>query len=332
MSTLDSINQLLGLISFIAIIWLAVGAFRKKRVLWGLGILFIPIIPVAIYFLYFVAFGPSRYHLYWPFTVGLVTPIAASVYALKYWIEVKKPFLVFITSFTLSTVTGFYVFSASGGWTMLRASQDIAQGIAQQNLTEADALKFMHRNMDMIESSGLSEEEQNKMAFMREFLRKAERGFTDQEQGEVQKDFRGMMKPSDASETSPNEGGPLPANNGRSELKEASLRGTPVVQSDGYTKPEETHGLQIGDTTPPVTVIRFYRSGSDSKSVGSDVLAQAKRWIGQLVLVTPKKGVQQQGVLIEVSDNGLRLEKDVVAGFVSLPFEDHEIESLQLLK
>jgi len=331
-SPLNSISQLLGLISFIAILWLAVDAFRRKRILWGLGILFLPIIPAAIYFLYFSAFGPNRYHLYWPFAVGLVTPIAASVYALKYWIEAKKPFLVYITSFTLSAVTGFYVISASGGWEMLRTSQDIAQGIAQQNLTEADVLKFMHSNLDMIESSGLSEEQQKKMEFMRAFLGKAEGGFTEQEQGEVQKDFRGLMNPSDTSKMNPGTGGKSRGNNKQSESREASLRGTLVVQSDGYTKPVETHGLQNGDSAPQVTMIRFSRSGPDGKSVRSDARAQAKSWLGRFVQVTPKKGVQQKGVLIEVSDNGLRLEKDTVAGSISLPFKDHEIESIQLLK
>jgi len=330
-STFNSISQLFGLISVIAIIWLAVGAFRRKRILWGLGILFLPIIPAAIYFLYFTAFGPNRYHLYWPFAVGLVTPIAASVYGLKYWIEVKKPFLVYITSFILSAVASYYVFSASGGWAMLRASQDIAQGIAQQNLTEADALKFMHSNLDMVETSGLSEEQQKKMEFMRAFLRKAEGGFTDQEQGDVQKDFRGLMNPCDTSAKNPGIGEQSQGNK-QPDSREASLRGTPVVQSDGYTKRGETPALRNEDSTPPVTVIRFPRSGASGKSVASDALAQAKRWIGQFVLVTPMKGVQQHGVLIEVSGNGLRLEKNMVAGTISLPFKDNEIESIQLLK
>ena len=258
-------------------------------------------------------------------------PIAASVYARKYWIEVKKPFLVYITSFTLSAVLGLYVFSASGGWTMLRASQDIAQGIAQQNLTEADALKFMNSNLDMIESSGLSKEEQKKMEFMRAFLKKAEGGFTEQEQGEVQKDYQGMTNPSDTSKVTPGTGKKSESNNKQPVSREASLKGTPVDQSDGSTKPEEINAIQIRDSAAQVTMIQFSHSGSNGMSVESDALAQAKGWIGRFIQVTPKKGVQQQGVLIGVSGNGLRLLKDMVAGSISLPFKDHEIESIQLL-
>ena len=331
-STFNSISQLFGLISFIAIIWLAVGAFRNKRISWGLGILFGPIIPVVIYLVYFWNFGPSRYHLYLIGAVALITPATAIFYALKFWIDVKKPFLVYIASFVFSAASGVYVFSASGGWAMLSASQNVARGIAQGNLTEADALKFMNSNLDMMESSNLNEEQQKKMEFMRAFLKKAEGGFTEQEQGEVQKDFKGLKNPSDTSEMTPGTGEKSENNNKQPETREASLKRTPVVQSVAHTKPEKTHGLKNGDSAPQVTMIRFSASGSDSKNVGSDALAQAKSWLGRFVQVTPNKGIQQQGVLIEVSDNGLRLEKDMVAGSISLPFKDHEIESIQILK
>jgi len=127
----------------------------------------------------------------------------------------------------------------------------------------------------------------------------------------------------------------LPANNKQpeqAESRQASLKGTPIVQSDENTKPEEINAIQNRDSAPPITMIQFSRSGSDGMSVESDALAQAKGWMGRFVQVTPKKGVQQQGVLIEVSDNGLRLQKEMISGSISLPFKDHEIESIQLLK
>jgi len=336
MSTFNSISQLFGLISFIAIIWLAVGAFRNKRISWGLGILFGPIIPAVLYLVYFWSFGPSRYHLYIIGVVALIAPATATFYASKFWIDVKKPFLVYMTSFVLSAGAGLYVFSASGGWAMLGASQNVARGIAQGDLTEADSLKFMNSNLDMIESSGLSEEQQKKMEFMRGFLKKAEGGFSEQEQGEVQKDFKGMMNPPNTREMNPGTGAKSQGSDKQPAKqpvsREASLKGTPVVQSDGNTKPEEINAKQNRDSVPQVTMIRFSPSGSDGKSVGSDALAQAKGWIGQFVRVTPKKGVQQKGVLIEVSGNGLRLQKEMTAGSISLPFKDHEIESIQVLK
>ena len=342
MSVLNSISSLLGLICFIAIIWIAVGALRRGRILWGLGILFGPIIPAVIYLVYFWTFGPSRYHLYLIFAVGLLTPATATLYAVKFWDDVKNPFVVYMTSFVLTLGLGYYAFSASGGMEMLKASQNVARGIAQGDLTEADALKFMNSNLDMMESSGLSEEQQKKMEFMRGFLKKAEGGFSEQEQSDVQKDFKDLKNPSDTSQPIPKihkpipkEDKPLPANNKQpeqAESRQALLKRTPVVQSNADTKAEEPHGLQNQDSAPPITMIQFSPSGSDGKSVESDALAQAKEWLGRFVQVTPKKGVQQQGVLIEVSGNGLRLLKDMVAGSISLPFKDHEIESIQLVK
>ncbi len=332
MNTLNTISQVLGLISGIAIIWLAVAAFRRKHILWGLGILFIPLIPVVIYFLYFMAVGPNRYHLYWPLAVGMLAPITASVYALNNWVEVKKLFLVYITSFVLSAGTGFYVFSASGGWGMMAASQDVARGIAQGNLTEKDALNFMNSNLDMIESSGLSPEQQKKMDFMREFMKKAEGGFSEEEQSEVQKKFKDMKNPAETSQTSPKETKTLPAKNGFPASREASLKRTPVVQSDPIPKPEQAHGPQMEDNSTQVTLIRFPVSGSGVKSVTSDALAETKRWVGRSVVVRPKKGVQQKGVLIKVSGDGLRIEKEMTAGSISLPFKFEEIDTIQRLR
>ena len=342
MSVLNSISSLLGLICFIAIIWIAVGALRRGRILWGLGILFGPIIPAVIYLVYFWTFGPSRYHLYLIFAVGLLTPATATLYAVKFWDDVKNPFVVYMTSFVLTLGLGYYAFSASGGMEMLKASQNVARGIAQGDLTEADALKFMNSNLDMMESSGLSEEQQKKMEFMRGFLKKAEGGFSEQEQSDVQKDFKDLKNPSNTSQPIPKihkpipkEDKPLPANNKQpeqAESRQASLKRTPVVQSNADTKPEEPHGLQNQDSAPPITMIQFSPSGSDGQSVESDALAQTKEWLGRFVQVTPKKGVQQQGVLIEVSSKVLRLEKDMSAGFVTLPFNYDEIASIELVK
>ena len=332
MDTLNTISQVLGLISVIAIIWLTVIAFRRKHILWGLGILFIPLIPVAIYLIHFMAFGPNRYHLYWPLAVGFLAPISASVYALNNWVEVKRPFLVYITFFVLSAGTGFYVFSASGGWGMMAASQDVARGIAQGNLTEKDALNFMNSNLDMIESSGLSPEQQKKMDFMREFMKKAEGGFSEEEQSEVQNKFKDMKNPADTSQTSPKETKTLPAKNGLPASREASLKRTPVVQSDPIPKPEQDHSPQEEDSLPQVTMIRFPISGSGGESVASDALAETRKWLGRSVVVRPRRGVQQRGVLIEVSSVGLRLEKEMTSGSISLPFKSEEIDTIQRLR
>ncbi|NIO07845.1 MAG: hypothetical protein GTO40_07490, partial [Deltaproteobacteria bacterium] len=322
------------LICFIAVIWIAVGAFRRGRIGWGLGILFGPLIPLALYLGYFMVVGPSKYHLYIIPAIGLVTPATIIYYALNFWSDVKKPFIVYMTTFVLSVGLGLYVFTAAGGMAMLKASQDVARGITEGNLTEADALNFMNKNLDMIETTDLSPEQQKKMEFMREFLRKAEGGFTEQEQGEVQSDFRRMQNPSDTSQAAPKAPNTVLAKKEKPEPTKVPVKQTPIARTS-EPAPTSPPPPSVSSETVPVhenTLIVIAQDGANNGSVGSDQLAQIKGWHRKFVRVTPKNGVPQRGVLVDVSNHGLRLEKDMSAGFVTLPFNYDEIESIELVK
>ncbi len=327
MSTLNDISQLLGLIAFVSLIWLAVRAFRKRRVSWGLGILLIPLIPIAIYFAYFLSYGPSRYHLYLPWAAGLSTTIAATAYAVKFWPEVKKLFLVYITSCTLSTALGLYVFTAVGGWEAWEASQDVAEGIAMGNLTQQDALTFMRRGLDMTEKGGVDEKEQKELDFMRQFLSAFESGFTEESSREMEQKLKNLHN-------QPEPGGNLekeadPSGNKRAQQEASSRPAAPPNAS-----PRIARASIAGDTEekpPAIKLIRFDGSGSGGNGSPANALAQAKEWIGYSVIVTPKKGVRQEAVLAGVSGKVLRFEKRRRTGTLSFSLKDQDIASIKVL-
>lgn len=327
MSTLNDMSQLLGLTAFVSLIWLAVRAFRKRRVSWGLGILLIPAIPIAIYFAYFLSYGPSRYHLYFPWAAGLSTTIAATAYALKYWAEVKKLFLVYITSCTLSTALGIYVFTAVGGWETWEASQDVAAGIAMGNLTQQDALTFMRRGLDMTEKGGVDEKEQKELDFMRQFLNTFESGFTEESSREMEQKLKNLHN-------QPAPGGNLekeadPSGNNRP-LPEASSRpAAPANASPGIAR--ASIARDAGEKPPAIQLIRFDGSVSGREGASTNALAMAKKWIGYSVIVTPNKGIPQEAVLAAVSGNVLRFEKRRRTGTLSFSFKDQDIASIKLL-
>ena len=58
-----------------------------------------------------------------------LSPISAVVYGVKYWKKDKLPFLAYITTTITAIALCLYLFSAWGGWELLRVSQQVQQGI-----------------------------------------------------------------------------------------------------------------------------------------------------------------------------------------------------------
>ncbi len=301
MGTINTISQLLGLVALVAFIWLLVVAFRKKHIAWGLAILGLPIIPIVVYFIYFRMFGPSTYHLYIPWAIKLVAPIAASVYAVKYWDEAKKPFIAFISAFTVSVALGMYVFTAAGGWKMMKASQEVARGIRMENLTQEDALKFMRSGLDMAETADMTEEEKKDLEATRKLLNAFESGMTEEKMNEIKRDLD------------------LPVDQPEAEKKEEeiTLEAKPV------------HSAVSTQKTPAPTLIRFDGRGAGVTS-RNRALAQARKWIGRPVIVERSQGKPQEALLTGISGTTLKFEKRWGAGFFSFSYKAHEIKSLAL--
>ena len=107
MNHLYMITQLLAVFSVLSFSWLTLRAFGKHAG-WGVGVL-------------------------------LLSPVSAALFGMKYWDSVKKPFLLYLVSTCTTVGLAFYLFSAWGGWELLRANTRIQQGMETQRLSRFDA-------------------------------------------------------------------------------------------------------------------------------------------------------------------------------------------------
>jgi hypothetical protein len=138
MDKLPLMTQLSGSIALLALIWLSICAFRKHAV-WGLLVL-------------------------------LFSPIAAAVFGIRHWADAKKPFLTYITTFTLTLSLAVYLFSSWGGWDLIQAYNHVQQGVKNQSLSREDATAYIHTSLNFSEKSGLYPEDQQQINAMRRHL------------------------------------------------------------------------------------------------------------------------------------------------------------------
>jgi hypothetical protein len=123
MNLLTIITKILAAISILALLWLTVRAF-SKHFGWGLGVL-------------------------------LLSPLRATAFGLKYWNDEKKPFLVYITTTIGFIFLALYLFSAWGGWEVLRTRALVTQGLESRTLSNHNAEAFMKANSAFIDNSGM---------------------------------------------------------------------------------------------------------------------------------------------------------------------------------
>ena len=138
MDKLPLLTQLSGIMALLALIWLSIRAFRK--------------------------------HPAWGFVVLLLSPIGASIFGINHWADEKKPFLTYITTFTLSLSLAIYLFSSWGGWELVQAYNRVQQGMKTQSLSRDDAIAYIHTSLNFSERSGLNPEDQQQVNAMRRHL------------------------------------------------------------------------------------------------------------------------------------------------------------------
>lgn len=135
MQMLMMLAPIIGLVGFVAYIWLVVVAFKESAG-WGLLVLFL-------------------------------SPITAIVFAIKFWQESKRPFLVYMGSGVASLGILVAMFSAMGGFAMMSMAQQMNQG----DVSEEQVAVMIEQTMDKWEDSGLlDEEEQQQLDVMRQEL------------------------------------------------------------------------------------------------------------------------------------------------------------------
>jgi hypothetical protein len=138
MDNLPLLTQLSGILTLLALLWLTIRAFRK--------------------------------HPVWGFMVLLLSPIGAAVFGINQWPDEKKPFLTYITSFSISMVLVAYLFTSWGGWELIQAYKRVQEGIQTHSLSREDATAYLHTSLTFSERSGLDPEDQQQYNAMRRHL------------------------------------------------------------------------------------------------------------------------------------------------------------------
>jgi hypothetical protein len=118
MNILAQIALLAGLIAGISLIWLVGRAFSKHAA-WGLGVLFL-------------------------------SPFAAVMFGIRYWRDEKKPFLVYVTTFTIAMTLGLYTFTVKGGWDVVLTALRTQQHIDLQVSGGDGKPSFVHTSLNSV--------------------------------------------------------------------------------------------------------------------------------------------------------------------------------------
>jgi hypothetical protein len=124
MNALPLITQIAAASSLLALAWLAIRAFRKNPA-WGLAVM-------------------------------LLSPVGATFFGLKYWDEEKTAFLAYLTTFVITAALALTLFTAWGGWDLLRTTYQVNNGINSRMLTSRDAENFVKASASFNENSGLN--------------------------------------------------------------------------------------------------------------------------------------------------------------------------------
>lgn len=111
MNILTQIALLSGLVACISLLWLAGRAFIR-HLGWGLAVLFL-------------------------------SPLAATLFGIRYWRDEKGPFLVHITTLAVAVTVGLYLFAANGGWNELRNALRDQQPTTVQTTGRATGMNFV---------------------------------------------------------------------------------------------------------------------------------------------------------------------------------------------
>lgn len=165
MDILPLLIRLSGILALLALIWLSIRAFRK--------------------------------HAAWGFLVLLFSPVGATLFGIRHWAEVKKPFLAYTGTFTLFVSLALYLFTSWGGWELIQARYRVQQGLQNQDLSREDARAFIHSSLVFSEKAGLNPEDQQQLNAVRSRL--AELEAAEQEQARLAREAEAARKAAEAA-------------------------------------------------------------------------------------------------------------------------------------
>lgn len=260
---------LLFLAAFVTYVWLTVLAFKKSAG-WGLAVLFL-------------------------------SPFAMIFYAIKFWDEAKKPFLIHAVSIVGIFGIFFMVVQSLGIFEMMSASQKLASG----EISEDEIPAIIEAQIDRMESSGLmSEHDKAELAKMRAMLRETVEANAGQGADSSGRDVSVAL--SDDAPIRSRE--PLPEPPVKVEMEpvgwSASDRDTSRRSAGSL------YGASLVDGKVP--------------------LQKAESFVGERFAIEMKNGLEYKGRLTEVGKNILVFEKYMSGGKVSLEIAKNDIGALRL--
>ncbi len=318
LTTLNIVFLIIGIISLVAFGFLLVSSF-KRSVLWGLAV--------------------------------LLLPFATLFYGIKYWHEVKKPFLIYVGTNTLCLVAVIFVFTQLGGMQAI----DMAAKINDGSMTEQDAAQFMVGTLEGMEKLGAGGKEEM-LAQMRADPSLSEQDIKQFEQmfGQIEKVASGEEKSFvDGNWQQQGQDGPLQlamaadAGQGESmddieakiaemEAKMAMMGVSPPVAAESSEKESANPNVgNLGYPMPEYVDSPFKgqaqaTSKAAKKTSGAISFADARHYIGNTVSVTTSGGVTRRATLVEVHPESLEFQRRAYGGAITFKVYKHQIDALAL--
>lgn len=302
-----------GLIALVAFVLLMIAGF-KRSLWWGLALLFLP--------------------------------FTTLIYAIKYWQEVKKPFLVYVGSNTLSIAIVGFVFTQLGGMQAVQMAQDLNAG----SLTDAQAAQFMLANMEGTERLGVGGKDEM-LAEVR-----ADPHLTDDDVKQVEQMLGQIDALAQGDKASFQDGGqeqgsaiPLqPAMAAEipeavddiedkiasMEAQMAELDTTENTSADNTTIDQDT-SAQVSALGVPLpeyveSPVAEPPQAVERKQSGPVSLAEADRYLGDIFIVTTQEGVTRRATLKDVHGTNLEFQRRAFGGSITYTIAKAEIKSLVL--
>lgn len=310
--TINIILALLGLVALVTFVLITIAGF-KRSLWWGLALLFLP--------------------------------FTTLIYGIKYWQEVRNPFLAYAGSNALSLALLGFVFIQLGGVEAVTMAQKIDAG----TLTEQEAARFMQANLEGMERLGAGGRDEM-VAQMRADSRIQEAEIQQFEQMFEQIDA--VARGEQASfQAGSQEGAPLQlamadvtteedAGMETLEAEIAAIEARMAQLDAGLDAPVEAPpagpdaasppsvlGLPLPDyVESPIKEVVAYQK----KDSGAIAMAEAEHYIGDILSVTTREGIARRATLNDVHPDRLEFQRHASGGFINYTIPRREIRALVL--
>ncbi len=284
-------------------------------------ILGIPVLSIVMFvtwiWLTSIAFKKSPL---WGALLVLFTPFSTIFFAIRYWEETKKPFLIHMSTYAGFVLIMVMLFSSLGGFEMMEMARQLESG----EISEEEIPAFIEQQMTRMEESGLmSDEDKAKLAELRAELRAQQQRQQQGEPSDPGASYEDLMRDVRASQTTDTTIGPGKGG-GAAATATASASG-PVVQElppVGYDPMRLTSAAGSSASALP--------TAWDPLLEGRVSVDEAKRHVGRLFRVEVRAGQEFKGRLVEVGRRDLVFEKYMSGGWVTYEVGRSEIVALKL--